>query len=414
MKIKDVSIKILGGKDQIGGNIILLEHQELRILLDIGIPLDVDQNTSQSFEESTDLTDIDYCLISHAHQDHWGYMDRLPNSCVIYSGKDTQTLIRITRFILHRPFLSNPWQHFKTDETLHFGPFVITPYLIDHSAYGAHAFLIQVGGANIFYTGDIRFHGRKRVLSNNLVNRLKSTKIDLLISEGTNLLSTGFSDKSESDLEEDFVQVFSSNNHPAIVQMSGQNIDRLVTVFRACLKTNRILVLDPYTAFVASRLNNGHIPQLDGYWGIQVLMPEKDRMWERLGVISTKVDWMGTEALDFEDLKQHQNYVLIFRYWIGQEIGDHDVFPTGSDFIYSMSQYYLNSMKQQWGSLASRIETGDVKFHTLHVSGHAYPEDLLHFINCLDPKFILPIHTVSPEWFNRFGDKLVDEGAEII
>lgn len=41
------------------------------------------------------------------------------------------------------------------------GPFAITAYLAGHSTYGAFSLLIQAGGRNLFYTGDIRGHGRR-------------------------------------------------------------------------------------------------------------------------------------------------------------------------------------------------------------------------------------------------------------
>lgn len=36
-----------------------------------------------------------------------------------------------------------------------------TPYLMDHSAYDAYAFLIEADGEKIIYSGDFREHGRK-------------------------------------------------------------------------------------------------------------------------------------------------------------------------------------------------------------------------------------------------------------
>lgn len=415
IQIKHVEIEILGGQNQIGGNIILIGYAGQQILLDIGMPLEGNGFTPGPEPVVEKLKSVSYCLISHSHQDHWGYMDLLPKSCVIYSGLDTQSLIRMTRFVTHRPFIDLNWRTFQSEQLLELGEFSITPYLIDHSAFDAHAFLVCVGGVNLFYTGDIRFHGRKKVLSLKLAQRLKQTQIDLLLTEGTNLtnLQSSSRKKSESDLEDEFVKCFSANQLPAIVQMSGQNIDRLVTIFRACLKTNRMLVLDPYTAFVLSRLNHGKIPKLGGHWGIQVLMPEKEKMWESLGIVSTKVEWMGTEALEYEDLRTHQNYVLLFRYWIGQALATHDILPSGSSFIYSMSSYYLDHMSQQWGELAPRIQSGDLKFYQIHASGHAYPDDLIHFIDTIKPDTILPIHTMDPEWFQRFGKKILHDGDTI-
>ncbi len=36
------------------------------------------------------------------------------------------------------------------------GPFVVTPFLIDHSAFDAHMLLIEVCGRRIIYSGDFK------------------------------------------------------------------------------------------------------------------------------------------------------------------------------------------------------------------------------------------------------------------
>ena len=415
MKIRNVMIDILGGRECIGGNIILIEHNNLKVCLDIGIPLD------ESIIESIDkddlrklLQNVDYCFVSHAHQDHWGYMDLLPDSCIIYSGRETQTLIRITRCIARMPFVKLAWHNFRSEKSVYLGSFVITPFLIDHSAYDAYAFHISVCKVSILYTGDIRFHGRKMVLSQNLSKRLKKVtqnrQIDLLITEGTNLSGTGVKPatcRTESGLEQEFEKVFSSHEKPVIIQMSGQNLDRLVTIYRACLKTGRWLILDPYTAFVASRLKTHNIPELNQHWDISVLLPEQEHLWNSLGLPAKKVQWMSPFSVDLDDLRKNQHYVLLFRYWIGQAIDAKDILPDGSSFIYSMSSYYLDKTEKQWGGLAKRINEGELTFYNLHVSGHSYPEDLKIFIDQINPRFIFPVHTQNNEWFRQYDSKLI-------
>ena len=192
------------------------------------------------------------------------------------------------------------------------------------------------------------------------------------------------------------------------------NLDRLVTIYRACLKTGRWLILDPYTAFVASRLKTRSIPELNQNWDISVLLPEQEHLWDSLGLPPEKVQWMSPFAADMDDLRSHRHYVLLFRYWIGQAIDSKDVLPDGSSFIYSMSSYYLDSVKRQWGGLAKRIENGELNFYSLHVSGHAYPKDLKLFIDQIDPRYILPVHTLRPDWFIQFGTKLINWEDEVI
>lgn len=406
MKIKDLSITILGGQNQIGGNIILLEYQQTKVLLDIGMPLDdADPNhPNMPFDQSAFQT-IQHCIISHAHRDHWGYMDLLPSTCEIHSGVDTQTLVRITRFVTYTHFRNFYWKHFESGQAFDLGPIKITPYLIDHSAYDAYDFSIEVNGIHLLYTGDIRFHGRKYFLSSNLAKKLTNKPVDLLITEGTNLSiqNRPYERKSESDLEQDFFRVLSENNHPAIVQVAGQNIDRLVTIFKACRRSNRTLVFDPYTAFVLNRLNNRKLPQASNSWGTKVLMPDPENLRATLGGLASKVNWMKRFSIGFNDLKEIPNYVLIFRYWIGEGIADPQVLPPGSSFIYSMSSFYLDKMDRQWGSLGQRIKPDDIVFHKLHVSGHAHPDDLKRFMDELKPRYVLPIHTTNPDWFKQQG-----------
>ena len=67
--------------------------------------------------------------------------------------------------------------------------------------------------------------------------------------EGTTLGRAEQDIVKEEDLEKEFVKIFKSDKLP-LVQFSPQNIDRFVTVFRACKRTGKTLVIDPYTAYV--------------------------------------------------------------------------------------------------------------------------------------------------------------------
>jgi mRNA degradation ribonuclease J1/J2 len=82
--------------------------------------------------------------------------------------------------------------------------------------------------------------------------------------EGTNLGS----DKScvaESDLEDEFVELFQSTAGRVFVAWSAQNVDRTVTLYRACLKTGRTLAVDLYTAEVMEALaDSGKLPRPAG------------------------------------------------------------------------------------------------------------------------------------------------------
>jgi hypothetical protein len=88
--------------------------------------------------------------------------------------------------------------------------------------------------------------------------------------EGTNLGS----DKScvtESELEADFEALFRQTKGRVFVSWLAQNVDRTVTLYRACLKAGRTLVVDLYTAEVLEMLGEfgsclGWIGQASRSW----------------------------------------------------------------------------------------------------------------------------------------------------
>lgn len=62
------------------------------------------------------------------------------------------------------PYLPGNAIEFSNGMTLQFGPFRVTPHLVDHSAYDAYALEVEADGRRLFYSGDIRAHGRKGAL----------------------------------------------------------------------------------------------------------------------------------------------------------------------------------------------------------------------------------------------------------
>ena len=66
---------------------------------------------------------------------------------------------------------------------------------------------------------------------------------------------------SETDLERQFVQAFKETAGAHFVWTSSQNIDRLVTIFRAAKQAGRLLLIDLYTAVVLEATGKDTIPQ---------------------------------------------------------------------------------------------------------------------------------------------------------
>jgi ribonuclease J len=131
--------------------------------------------------------------------------------------------------------------------------FKITPYLVDHSAIDAYSFLIEAEGKRLFYSGDLRSHGRKGELFEHLVKH-PIPNIDLLFLEGTMMHRSNDLFPDEAAVEKQIVEVVSTQNNISFIISSSQNIDRIVSAFRACKRTGRILVIDIYTAWVLEQV----------------------------------------------------------------------------------------------------------------------------------------------------------------
>ena len=56
-----------------------------------------------------------------------------------------------------------------------------------------------------------------------------------------------------------------------------------------------------------------------------------------------------------------------------------------------------------------------IKFHKAHCSGHASKQDLIEFVNTVNPKVLIPIHTENAEEFKKVHDKvkIVEKGNRI-
>lgn len=388
-----VKLTVHRATDQIGGNCIELSSDAGRILLDVGRPLDAPNDAVGLLPTTLDRDrPLDGVLISHPHQDHYGLLEETPAHWPIYSGKATERLIQLTAIIFGHPMQREfrPWDVGKANQI---GPFTVTPYLTDHSAFDAHMLLIEVEGRRILYSGDFRTHGRK----SKLVERMMASPpadIDVLLMEGTNLGS----DKpcmTETDLEADYVELFRATKGRVFVAWSAQNIDRTVTLYRACLKTKRTLVIDLYTAEVLDVLaEHGRIPQPD-WSSIKVVITSAfSRMYKRKGdeafVTRMAANGISAKAL----VNSPERWVIMVRPSLIKDYSPAGVTPTADDaWSYAMWSGYLKNEDGQ--RLQNWFGEGRARAKHLHTSGHASPSDLRAFANAMKPKTMVPIHGVA-------------------
>jgi ribonuclease J len=402
-----MKVTILKGSQEIGGTCIQLSSGKTTLLLDAGLPLSADSRPVDLSHLS-----VDALLVSHPHQDHFGLMASLPPGTPVYIGRLARSLIDATQVFLGRDRYALDFHDFKAWQPFTIGDFTITAYLVDHSAADAYAFLIEAEGKRLFYSGDLRSHGRKGKLFENLVKR-PIRDIDLLFLEGTMLHRNNDLFPDETAVENTIFQTIQQQKNISFLLSSSQNIDRIVSAHRACKRASKLLVIDIYTAWVLEQLRQ-----------ITQNTPAMD--WPEIRVFAS-------HSQD-ERLKANPDYFGDFRKRLYlQRVKREELHATPESFLYfgKMSSFHLidefknaaapvNVIYSQWlgyldgkhadyyGSdqIAAYRSDPAVNFVYAHTSGHAPVEDLKKLATALKPRMLIPIHTEHAERFRDHFDNV--------
>jgi ribonuclease J len=383
-----------------------LEAQGKRLVLDVGQPLDLPDPTQIPLPPVRGFARADPSLLgvilSHPHQDHYGLAMRLPKSTRFFMGAAAERILHAAAAFLPTSVRLDNVQHLEDRTPITLPPFTITPYLMDHSAYDAYALLVEADGARLFYTGDLRAHGRKGALFHKLV-RSPPPDVSVLLMEGTTLgRSPQEKGLTETELEARFVDLFRTTSGMPLVWCSGQNIDRIVTVFRACKKAGRQLILDMYTAHVLRATGNTSIPQA-GWRQIRVFLPEtQKRRIRRTHAFALAQSYRPWRIFPEALADAAPTSALLFR---PSMTGDLEAAGClkGARLIYSLWSGYLRDATTQ--PFLAWLRQHDIPLAECHTSGHAPLGDLVTFRQAFRRATVVPIHTDRPERFAEvFGN----------
>ena len=419
LKGRTLQLIIHKGSQEIGGTCIQLAQDATSILLDLGLPL---REESKPVDLSTLKPDA--IFVSHPHQDHYGLVVDADPLFPIYMSALGKRLIDAARIFSHQPSLSNEFHFFKPGVPVDIGPFKITPYLMDHSSPDSFAFLVEAGGKRVFYTGDLRAHGRKGVLFERLIKD-PPPDIDVLLMEGTMLGRNSEDFPTESTVEDEIVKTIRGQRNTSFVICSSQNIDRIVSVFRACKKTDKVLVIDVYTAWVLEQMKlvSDRVPNM--FWDEVKVIVSKDQ-YTQYETVKANREFFG----DFQNemfKPEHRieqdvvkaapaDFVQAIRLsgskFIESYLTDHPV-----NVVYSQWLGYLEQDQDQYGAdVLNRLRDDKrVNFVYAHTTGHALLKDLKRLAVALSPKMLIPVHTDCPEKFQEHFKQvvLVEDGQEL-
>jgi ribonuclease J len=401
-----MKVCIRRGAKQIGGTCVEIESQGKRLVLDIGTPLDADDPAKVALPAvpGFDKTDPKLLgvILSHPHVDHYGLAFRVPKTTTFLMGDATERILAAAAVFTPSGGTFEHVMHMADRKPISLGPFTITPFLMDHSAFDSYAVLVEADGRRLFYTGDLRGHGRKAKLFERLVAHPPKA-VDVLLMEGTTIqrqgTEVGF--PTEADLEKDLVRVFRATPGMPLVWCSGQNIDRLVTVFRAAKRSGRQLIIDMYTAHILKATGCPRVPQAD--WPeVRVFLPK----FQKNRIKRNKEFELARDYKPYRIYPEHlaavaEDSVMLFRPSM-QTDAEGAACLDGACLVYSMWDGYLADEKMQ-PFLAWLKERG-IPMHKCHTSGHASVKDLQRLRTAFWDAVVVPIHTEQPDLYEHvFG-----------
>lgn len=399
------------GADKIGGSCVEIATDKTRILIDFGMPLVGESKkpfdskiligkTVDDLKKLKILPDIkglyntedkglDAILISHSHMDHYGLLSYIHTDIPIYMSQGAKELIDISNIFTPNRIGKLNSKIIKSKRPFNIGDIAVTPYQVDHSAFDALAFLVEGDGKRLFYSGDFRGHGRKSALFEMMIKD-PPKDINCLLMEGSMLGRDSQIYKNELSVQVRIEEILKSANNITFLFASSQNIDRLVSAYKACLKTNSTFVIDIYTAYILDKLRkvSKHIPQFN--WRnirVKFYKHQADTLAEK---VSTQLLYhYNSKKIElFEINKKKDKMLMLAR--------GNSIFPsivkgidgiTGAKIIYSMWEGYLTE------EFKAYCKDKGLSIEQVHTSGHATLADLKIFAEALNPGVLVPIHT---------------------
>ena len=204
------------------------------------------------------------------------------------------------------------------------------------------------------------------------------------------------------------VETMKATQGMVLTVFSAQNIDRLVTVYRAALQSGRDLVMDLYTASIVKATANENIPHPGDDWPrVHVFVP----VWQRVKVKQAGqfhrveeirgsrvyVNWLATNR---------HRLVTMFSVQSGPALAKAGCLDSAT-LIWSLWSGYLTESSGL--RLQTFLEQHQIPMVQLHTSGHASIEDLAKLAKAINPDRIVPIHSFGPHRFVEYFDNVTME-----
>ncbi|MBO7196206.1 MAG: ribonuclease J [Clostridia bacterium] len=393
----------LGGLQEIGKNMTVLEYGDDMIVIDAGLGFPDDEMPGIDLV----IPDISYLvknahkirgiLITHGHEDHIG--------AIPYVLQQINVPIYGTRLslgIIEGKLDENPPQFIpelytvEADDVLDLGVFKAEFIHVNHSIADACAISIKTPVGVVFHTGDFKLDVSPidgKIMDLTRIGQIGKAGVELLLCESTNAERAGFTASERTvgfSLERIFAQY---EDRRLIIATFSSNVHRVQQIINASHNHGRKVAILGRSMInvIGAAAELGYIDLPDGVL-IDVSDIKRYRP-EDLTLITTGSQGEPMSAL----------YRIAF--------SDHDKVKISPRDVVVLSSSAIPGNERLVGKIINALVKNGVKVvndstEDVHVSGHACREELKLMMALLKPKYLMPIHG---EYRHLYANKDIGE-----
>lgn len=382
-----LSIIPLGGVEEIGLNMTVMEYGDDMIVIDAGLMFPEEDMLGIDFV----IPDFTYILenrekvrgifLTHGHEDHTGALPFLLKELKVPVYGTPLTLGLVREKLIEHNLEDIELISVRPRGTIQAGVFSIEFIRVTHSIVDGVAFGIATPAGAVVHTGDFKLDPTPvdgQLMDFHRFSEYGERGTTLLLSDSTNAEKGGFT-FSEKEVRRSFEDIFSKAKGRIIIATFASNIHRIQQVIDVAVMFGRKVILSGRSmianAQIALDLGYLKIPQdtwlkLDALKNLadnEVVVVTTGSQGEPMSVLSR----IATDEHKQIKIKEDDVVILSAKVIPGNEhsIGKiiNHLFRRGADVIYE-------------------------KVSDIHVSGHASKEELKLMLNLVRPKYFLPVH----------------------
>jgi ribonuclease J len=379
----------LGGLDEIGKNMTVLEYGDDMVVIDAGLMFpDVElpgvdlvlPDYTYILKRANKLRGI---VITHGHEDHTGalpYLLRdLPQPVPVLGSKLTLGLlgVKMEEYRIKKPKL----REVRSGMHVSLGLFGFDFITVNHSIPDALAVLVRTPVGNVLHTGDFKFDqtpidGKRTDYA--ALAKAGRDGVLLMMSDSTGSERKGYT-RPEREIGETLRRIVHEADQRVIVASFASHIHRVQQVCDAAVAEGRKVVVTG-----RSMINNTHIARELGYLHIDDhnivdAYQASDLPPEKVVILST-----GSQGEPLSALARMAN-------------GDHKTVTVEQGDTVVISASPVPGNEKAVSRVINRLFKAGAEVYykdtaDVHVSGHAAAEELKLMLTMVRPRFFVPVH----------------------